>query len=95
MSEIPHLPWFIRSRPRTDGQAIIENGTIEGSLIAVCEWHIADFIIKAVNADLAHYDWCRLSRLFNEKAHLDQSQDARINEWLKAKIATAYATGTG
>ena len=91
MSEIPHPPWFIRPKPRPDGQAIIENGTVEGSLIAVCEWHIAEHIIQAVNAELSHDDLCRLSRLFNVNGRLDRPQDARINEWLKAKIAIADA----
>jgi hypothetical protein len=49
MSEIPHLPWFIRSRPLDDGQAVIENGTHEGVNIAVCEWHIAEYIVDALN----------------------------------------------
>ena len=49
MSEIPHLPWFIRSRPLDDGQAVIENGTHEGANIAVCEWHIAEYIVDALN----------------------------------------------
>ena len=47
--QIPHTPWFIRALPKTDGQAVIENGTEEGSHIAVCEWHIAEFIVKTVN----------------------------------------------
>ncbi len=49
VSEIPHTPWFLRTRPTDDGQAVIENGSQEGSLIAVCEWHIAEFIVKTVN----------------------------------------------
>ena len=52
MSDIPHTPWFIRARPTDDGQAVIDNGTSEGSRIAVAEWHIAEFIVKTVN--LAH-----------------------------------------
>jgi hypothetical protein len=52
MSEIPHTPWFIRERPTDDGQAVIENGTVIGERIAVCEWHIAEFIVQTVN--LAH-----------------------------------------
>lgn len=46
---IPHTPWFLRKRPKDDGLAIIENGTEEGSHIAECEWHIAEFIVKTVN----------------------------------------------
>jgi hypothetical protein len=46
---IPHPPWFIRPRPTDSGLAIIENGTNEGSHIAECEWHIAEFIVKTVN----------------------------------------------
>lgn len=49
MTDIPHAPWFLCPTPTQDGQAIIENGTDEGSHIAVCEWHIAEFIIKTVN----------------------------------------------
>ncbi len=89
--EIPHTPWFIRPEPRTDGQAIIENGTVEGALIAVCEWHVAEAIVKSINGDMAHGDLCYLSRLFNVNARLDRPQDARINEWLKTKIAAAAA----
>jgi hypothetical protein len=59
MSEIPHGPWFIRAKPRSDGQAIIENGTAEGSLIAVCEWHIAEFIVRLANAEFEHQDGTR------------------------------------
>jgi hypothetical protein len=36
---------------------------------------------------LNHADLCRLSRLFNERANLELSQDMRINEWLKEAIA--------
>ena len=50
--EFPHTPWFIRPTPTDDGQAVIENGTEEGSRIAVCEWNIAEFIVETVN--LAH-----------------------------------------
>lgn len=49
MSDIPHTPWFIRETPMPDGQAVIENGTHEGGRIAVCEWHVAEFIVKTVN----------------------------------------------
>lgn len=49
MSEIPHTPWFIRRRPTDDGQAVIENGTDAGHRIAVCEYHIAEFIVHTVN----------------------------------------------
>jgi hypothetical protein len=52
MADIPHTPWFIRPRPTDSGLAVIENGTEEGSHIAECEWHIAEFIVKTVN--LAH-----------------------------------------
>lgn len=50
-TNIPHPPWFIRPFPSaTDsGLAVIENGTREGSHIAECEWHIAEFIVKTVN----------------------------------------------
>ena len=49
MNESPHLPWFIRERPLDDGQAVIENGAYEGDHIAVCEWHIARYIVNCVN----------------------------------------------
>ena len=52
MFDIPPTPWFIRERPTDDGQAVIENGTDKGSRIAVCEWHVAEFIVQTVN--LAH-----------------------------------------
>lgn len=48
-NDIPHTPWFINPSPTKDGQAVIENGTDEGSSIAVCEWHIAEFIVQTVN----------------------------------------------
>ena len=47
--EFPHTPWFIRPRPTDDGLAVIENGTESGRRIAVCEWHIAEEIVKAMN----------------------------------------------
>ena len=49
MIDIPHTPWFIAATTTPDGQAVIENGTIEGSRIAVCEFHVAEFIVKTVN----------------------------------------------
>lgn len=49
MEKIPHTPWFIARTPTPDGQAIIENGTEEGGHIAVCEFHVAEFIVKTVN----------------------------------------------
>lgn len=45
----PHTPWFIRPEPTEDGQAVIENGTEEGRCIAICEWHIAEEIVRSVN----------------------------------------------
>jgi hypothetical protein len=36
---------------------------------------------------MSHDDFCRLSRAFNAEANLGLSQDARINEWLKARIS--------
>jgi hypothetical protein len=35
---------------------------------------------------VTHDDFCRLSRAFNQVAHLGDDQDYRINEWLKAQI---------
>ena len=49
LSEIPHLPWFIRGRPLDNGLAVIENGTYEGAHIAECEWHIAHYIVDTLN----------------------------------------------
>lgn len=40
----------------------------------------------ALVPSLSHDDACRLSRAFNEVAHLGTNQDYRINEWLKALI---------
>lgn len=47
--DFPHTPWFIRPEPTDSGMAVIENGTEEGRCIAVCEWHIAEEIVKAIN----------------------------------------------
>lgn len=47
---VPHTPWFLCPTPTPAGHAIIENGSDEGSCIAICEWHIADFIIRISNA---------------------------------------------
>jgi hypothetical protein len=44
---------------------------------------------------LSHDDLCRLSRAFNEVAHLGDSQDYRINEWLKERIAHALVSSGG
>jgi hypothetical protein len=49
LSEIPHLPWFIRGRPLDNGLAVIENGTYEGAHAAECEWHIAHYIVDTLN----------------------------------------------
>lgn len=40
---------------------------------------------------LSHADWCRLSRGFNDTANLGNTQDFRINEWLKRNIRRAAA----
>jgi hypothetical protein len=73
--------------PKSDGLAVIHNGAHGGNHIAECEWHIAAFI-EAMTS-LSHDDLCRLSRSFNEKADLADSQDYRINEWLKTMIANS------
>jgi len=40
---------------------------------------------------LNYDDLCKLSRKFNETANLGDSQDCRINEWLKDRIASENA----
>ena len=49
MDAIPHTPWHIAERPTDSGLSIIQNGTEDGVCIAMCEHHIAEFIIKTVN----------------------------------------------
>lgn len=43
---------------------------------------------------ISHQELCRLSRAFNEVARLDQSDDLRINEWLKRLITDAAKGGS-
>lgn len=54
--EFPHTPWFIRERPTDSGLSVIENGTEEGKCIALCEHHIAEFIVQTVNLAHQHPD---------------------------------------
>jgi hypothetical protein len=42
--------------------------------------------LERPNTVISHHDMCRLSRLFNRACDLRNSQDARINEWLKEQI---------
>jgi hypothetical protein len=43
-----------------------------------------------ITGALSRDDLCRLSRGFNMTASLGLSQDARINDWLKAQIEAAH-----
>jgi small nuclear ribonucleoprotein (snRNP)-like protein len=44
----------------------------------------------SIISELSHDDFCRLSRAFNQTADLSLgTQDCRINEWLKQRIANA------
>lgn len=78
LDNIPHMPWFIRPEPTPDGQAVIENGTSEGSRIAVAEWHVAEFIVATVNRDDRIGKWLSAAL---EDPQVCEEMKADIRHW--------------
>jgi hypothetical protein len=77
----------LRQLYRGSGYELVLDNAEADNLIAQA---LADARTAALEEELSHEDFCSLSRRWNMVANLSAPQDARINEWLKRQIATAY-----